>query len=83
MGVGEIGVGEMGIPLNYLGIFSFLMRKAFSIYVLSIFVFFLLSVLRCSMNLTHNCLVDQSILINWTSPCPILGVSGVLFHIFL
>ena len=30
--------------------------------------------------LTHICLVDPSILINWTSPFPILGVSGVLFH---
>ena len=28
--------------------------------------------------LTHICLVDLSI--NWTSPFPILGVSGVLFH---
>ena len=30
--------------------------------------------------LTHICLVDPSILINWMSPFPILGVSGVLFH---
>ena len=29
--------------------------------------------------LTHICLVDSSILINWTSPFPILGVSGTLF----
>ena len=28
--------------------------------------------------LTHICLVDPSILINWMSPFPILGVSGVL-----
>ena len=33
--------------------------------------------------LTHICLVDYAILINWTSPFPILGVSGVLFHFFL
>ena len=33
--------------------------------------------------LTHNCLVDPSILINWTSPFPILGVSGVIFHFIL
>ena len=32
--------------------------------------------------LTHVCLVDQSILINRTSPFPILGVSGVLFHFY-
>ena len=30
--------------------------------------------------LTHICLVDPSILINWTSPFSILGVSDVLFH---
>ena len=33
-------------------------------------------------SLTHICLVDPSILINWTSPFPILGVSGVLFHFY-
>ena len=32
--------------------------------------------------LTHICLVDPSIFINWTSPFPILGVSGVLFHFY-
>ena len=32
--------------------------------------------------LTHICLVNPSILINWTIPCPILGVSGVLFHFY-
>ena len=32
--------------------------------------------------LTHICLVDSSILINWMSPFPILGVSGVLFHFY-
>ena len=32
---------------------------------------------------THICLVDPSILINWTSPFPILGVAGVLFHFIL
>ena len=31
-------------------------------------------------SLTHICVVDPSILINWNSPFPILGVSGVLFH---
>ena len=30
--------------------------------------------------LTHICLVDPSIFINWTSLFPILGVSGILFH---
>ena len=30
-------------------------------------------------NLTHICLVDSSIHINWTSPFSFLGVSGVLF----
>ena len=33
--------------------------------------------------LTHIRLADLSILINWTSPFPILGVSGVLFHFVL
>ena len=33
--------------------------------------------------LTHICPVDYSILINWTSPFPVLGVSGVLFHLYL
>ena len=28
------------------------------------------------------CLVDFSNLINWTSPFPILGVSGVIFHFY-
>ena len=32
--------------------------------------------------LTHMCLVDPSILIYWTSPFPILGVSGVLFNLY-
>ena len=32
--------------------------------------------------LTHICLVDPSILINWTSPFPNLGVSDVLFHLY-
>ena len=32
--------------------------------------------------LTHICLVDPSIRISWTSPFVILGVSGVLFHLF-
>ena len=32
------------------------------------------------LSLTHICLVDPSILINWTSQFPILGVSGVLFY---
>ena len=31
------------------------------------------------IHLTHICLVDPSIHINWTSPFPILGVPGVLF----
>ena len=31
-------------------------------------------------NLTLICLVDFSILINWTSPFSVLGVYGVLFH---
>ena len=33
-------------------------------------------------NLTHICLVDPSILINWTSPFPILGVSGALLNFY-
>ena len=33
-----------------------------------------------STGLTHICLVDFSILINWTSPFPILAVFGVRFH---
>ena len=32
--------------------------------------------------LTHICLVDLFILINWKSPFPILGVAGVLFHFY-
>ena len=47
----------------------------------------ILLVLTCrgSNYLTHICLVDSSILINWTSPFPILGVSGILlnFHFIL
>ena len=35
-----------------------------------------------SLFLTHICLVDPSILINWKSPFPILGVSGVLFYFY-
>ena len=31
---------------------------------------------------THICLKDFPILINWTSPVPILGVSGPLFHFY-
>ena len=34
-----------------------------------------------TVHLTHICPVDVSILINSTSPFPILWVSGVLFHI--
>ena len=30
--------------------------------------------------LTHTCLVDFSILMNWLSSFSILGVSGVLYH---
>ena len=33
-------------------------------------------------NLTHICLVDPSVLINWTSPFSILGVSSILFHFY-
>ena len=32
--------------------------------------------------LTLFCLVDYAILINWTSPFVILGVSGVFFYLF-
>ena len=32
--------------------------------------------------LIHICLVDLSVLINWTSSFPIVGVSGVLFHFY-
>ena len=32
--------------------------------------------------LIHVCQVYFSILINWTSPFPVLGVSGVLFHFY-
>ena len=32
--------------------------------------------------LTHICLLDPSILFYWTSPFPILGVSGILFHFY-
>ena len=32
--------------------------------------------------LTHICLVDYSILMNWTSPFEILGVSGVCFGFY-
>ena len=31
---------------------------------------------------THICQVDPSTLIKWTSPFPILGVSGVRFHFY-
>ena len=34
------------------------------------------------IQLTHICVVDFPILINWTSPFPILGVSGELFHLY-
>ena len=33
--------------------------------------------------LTHICLVDSSIHINWTNPSPDLKVSGVFFHLYL
>ena len=33
-----------------------------------------------SVELTYICLEHPSFLTNWTSPFPILGVSGVLFH---
>ena len=32
--------------------------------------------------LTHICLSDLSVLIDWMSPFPILGVSGVLFRFY-
>ena len=32
--------------------------------------------------LTYICVVDHSIHIIWTSPFPILGVSGALFHFY-
>ena len=35
-----------------------------------------------SLKLTHICLVDFSILINWTSPFPILGVSVFFFQFY-
>ena len=36
-----------------------------------------------TVKLTHICLVDYTILINWTSQFTILGVSGVvLFHFY-
>ena len=34
------------------------------------------------LKLTHICLMDFPILINWTSPFRILGVSGVLFLVY-
>ena len=34
------------------------------------------------VRLTHICLVDPSIHISWTSPLPVLGVSGVLFDFY-
>ena len=33
--------------------------------------------------INHICLVDTSILINWTKPFPTVGVSGVPFFIFI
>ena len=33
-------------------------------------------------SLTHNCLVDPSIFINWTNSFPILGMPGVLFDFY-
>ena len=38
---------------------------------------------RITSHLTHICRVDPSILINWTSPFLILGVSGVLYFFIL
>ena len=42
---------------------------------------------QCVIKLTHSCLVDLSIFINWTSPFPNTGVSGVflrfIFILFL
>ena len=35
-----------------------------------------------SLFLTHICLMDFPILINWVSPFPFLGVSGVLFQFY-
>ena len=48
-------------------------RKEIFIFIGSVRTFFIL---------THICPVDPLILINWTSPFPILGVSGVLFHFY-
>ena len=38
--------------------------------------------LTVAAGLTQICLMDLSILINWTSPFPILGAPGVLFHFY-
>ena len=38
---------------------------------------------RNVIDLTHICLLDFSILIKWTSQFPVLGVSGILFHLYL
>ena len=36
--------------------------------------------LKVKLFLTLQCLVDSSALINWASPLPLLGVSGIFFH---
>ena len=41
-----------------------------------------LGFLSLLFSLSHICLLDFSILINWTSPFRILGVSGVRFHFY-
>ena len=47
-----------------------------------VFVFFCCLFFFSGITSIHICLVDpSSILINWTSPFPILGVSGVLFSL--
>ena len=41
-----------------------------------------LGLMFCCCCLTLICLVDFSIFITWTSPFPVLGVSGVWFHFY-
>ena len=47
-------------------------RKDFKLHVCMIIIRYL----------THLCLANFPILINWMSPFPILGLSGVLFHFY-
>ena len=59
----------------------------FTVMLIMIFLTTLLSIHNQGIcvykfTLTHICQVDPSILINWMSPFPIIGVAGEHFHFY-